>query len=137
VAEKFCKELGVSLDLTYRAWEANAEIDATERELRVRLESELEEQKRRTVDAARADLQREVKRDLEARWAALSRAKREELGRLVLERLHASRVEVEREMNLLLAESYRRGLVRLAERQRGKVTRDEESGSVIDLEITL
>lgn len=137
VGDRFVKELHMNLDLGTSDWGANSEIAATERQFRDQLEADLEASKRRKIATARAQLQQQVKTDLEARWSQLSRDKRRELGQLVVERLEAARPAVEREVNLLLSQAYHRALVLLARQQNGRVTRDEETGSVIDLEITL
>ncbi len=137
VSDRFRAELGIDVDLGFETWGNLDRVEALERQMKERLESDLEADKRAKIDAARARLRAEVKADMDRRWTALSGDKRRELGRLVTERLRDSRPQVECEMNLLLAESYKRALVLLAAQQKGKVTRDEESGSVIDLEITL
>ncbi len=137
LAERYEGAREKSIDLGPFAWAGSDKIDGLEREMRRQLEDEMETDKTAKIEAARAKLHAEVKRDLADRWAGLTQAKRRELSRHVVDQLRASRAEVECEVNHLLAESYRRALILLARQQNGKVTKDEESGSVIDLEITL
>lgn len=137
VADRFCKELGVDLDLGSSAWNASESVLETEERFRRQLESELEADKRQKIEAARGELRRQVRAELEERWNALNQSKRRELSRILVNRLQSSRAEVECEVNTLLSESYRRALLLLAKQQNGRVTKEEESGSVIDLEITL
>lgn len=134
---QFKKELSTLVDVGPFSWAAPTDIASIELQFERQLTEELETDRRTRIEAAQASLRQQVKREMADKWTALTQEKRREMTRLVREQLQTSRAEVEAEVNHLLSESYRRALLLLARQQNGRVTREEESGSVIDLEITL